>query len=119
MGPAVGAEQARVGQRTGIPPVGLPLARAGGVHGHEAGVGDNDSWLNPSTQRATHSLSVEASSTIRARGRSPSTAAKRPGSVWIRSSISSPHSTRIQIWLSFLWTSMPIWSMAGLPSLRC
>src|SRR6266542_2881956 len=35
------------------------------------------SWPRPSRHRATHSLSVEASSTMRARGRSPSTAAKR------------------------------------------
>src|SRR5713101_6232746 len=51
-------------------------------------------------QRATHSLSVEASTRIRARGRAPSTAAKRSGSVRIRCSMISPPSARMQIWLS-------------------
>jgi len=35
------------------------------------------------------------------------------GSVRIRRSISSPPSARMQIWLSLLCRSMPIWSMAG------
>ena len=43
--------------------------------------------------------------------------AKRSDSLRIRYSISSPPSATKQIWLSFLWTSMPIWSMAGLSSL--
>jgi hypothetical protein len=63
-------------------------------------------------------MSVEASMGIRARERGPRTAATRSGSVRMRCSISSPPSARMQIWLSLLWTSMPIWSMAGLPFLR-
>ena len=39
------------------------------------------SWPRASRQRATHSLSVEASMRIRARGREPRTAAKRSASV--------------------------------------
>ena len=79
------------------------------------------SWPRASRHRATHSthsLSVEASITIRARGRDPSTAPKRSGSVRIRCSITSPPSARMKIWLSLLCTSMPIWSMAGLSLLR-
>jgi hypothetical protein len=71
-----------------------------------------------STHRATHSLSVEASRRMRARGRSPRTAANRSGVVRIRRSITSPPSLRMQSWLSFLCTSIPIWSMAG-PPLHC
>ena len=42
MGGAVGAEQARLGQRPGIAPVGLDLAGAGGIHEGEVRVGDDD-----------------------------------------------------------------------------
>src|SRR3989454_5637462 len=38
----VGAEQASLGQGPGIAPVGLDLAGAGGIHGGEVGVGDDD-----------------------------------------------------------------------------
>jgi hypothetical protein len=70
-------------------------------------------------QAARHPFGVGRGLEQHARpGRSPSTAAKRSGAVRIRSSISSPPSASIQIWLSFLWTSMPIWSMAGLSSVR-
>ena len=86
--------------------------------GTKLGSATMTSWPSCSRQRATHSLSVDASIRIRARGRGPRTAAKRSGSVRMRCSINSPPSARIQIWLSLLWTSMPIWSMAGLPFLR-
>ena len=39
---AVGAEQAGVPQRAGVPAVGLHLAGARGVHGGEVGIGDDD-----------------------------------------------------------------------------
>ena len=42
MGGAVGAEQARLGQGPGIAPVGLDLAGAGGIHGGEVRVSDDD-----------------------------------------------------------------------------
>src|SRR2546425_11318136 len=42
MGGAVGAEQAGLGQGAGIAPVGLDLAGAGGIHGGEVGIGDDD-----------------------------------------------------------------------------
>ena len=42
MGRAVGPEQVGVGQGTRIAPIGLDPPRAGGVHGGEVGVGDND-----------------------------------------------------------------------------
>ena len=58
--------------------------------GAKLGSATMTSWPSPSKQRATHSLSVEASIRIRAWGRWPSTAAKRSGSVRIRCSISSP-----------------------------
>jgi hypothetical protein len=42
MGGAVGAEQTRLRQGPGIAPVGLDLAGAGGIHGGEVRVGDDD-----------------------------------------------------------------------------
>jgi hypothetical protein len=69
----------------------------------------------PSRHRATPSLSVEASTKMRARGRGPNTSANRSASVRTRRSISSPSSVRMQICVSFLWTSRPICSTAGLP----
>jgi len=42
MGGAVGAEQARLGQGPGIASVGLDLAGAGGIHGREVRVRDDD-----------------------------------------------------------------------------
>jgi len=53
------------------------------------------SWPRASRQRATHSLSVEASITMRARGRLSSTAAKRSGSVRMRCSMTSPPSAKM------------------------
>ncbi len=47
---------------------------------------------------------------LSAGGRFPSTSPNRPVSVRARRSISSPSSVRMQIWLSFLWTSVSIWS---------
>jgi len=54
------------------------------------------SWPNDSRWRATHSLSVEASSRIRARGRPPSTSVKRARVVAMRRSMSSPSLVRMQ-----------------------
>src|SRR5262249_40720964 len=95
MGRTVGTEQARLRQGPGIAPVGLHLARPRRIHWGEVRVRDNHLMAEPSRQRATHSLSVEASITIRARGRTPSTAAKRSGSVRIRRSMTSPPSARM------------------------
>ena len=74
----------------------LDLARPRRIHGREVRVSATmTSWPSASRQRATHSLSVEASITIRARGRVPSTASKRAGSVRMRRSMTSPPSARI------------------------
>ena len=64
--------------------------------------------------RATHSLSVEDSMRMRALSRFPSHFAKLSRSVRSRRSMSCPVSVRMQTWLAFLCTSIPIWSMAGL-----
>src|SRR4051812_29209836 len=42
MGRAVGAELAGLGERAGVPLVGLHPAAAGGIHGGEVSVGDDD-----------------------------------------------------------------------------
>ncbi len=42
MSPAVGAEEAGFGAGPSVPAIGLHLAGAGGVHGGEVGVGDDD-----------------------------------------------------------------------------
>ena len=55
---------------------------------------------------------------MRARGRLPRTSANDAGVLRTRYSISSPSAPRMQISLSFLCRSMPIWSMAG-PPLHC
>ena len=81
MGGAVGAEQARFRQGPGITPVGLDRPRPGRIHGATFGSATMASWPRASRHRAAHSLSVEASITIRPRGRDPSTASKRSGSV--------------------------------------
>ncbi len=44
---AVGPEPAGVQQRAGVPAVGLHLAGAGGVHGGEVGIGDDDLVAQP------------------------------------------------------------------------
>ena len=61
MGGAVGARQARFRQGAGIVPVGLHLAGPGRIHEREVRVGDDDLGPRASRQRATHALSVEAS----------------------------------------------------------
>jgi transposase InsO family protein len=63
--------------------------------GPKWGSAPTTSWPRPSRQRATPSLSVEASSRIRPRGRGPSTAAKRSRSVRMRCSMRSPPSAKI------------------------
>ena len=68
-----------LGQRPGVAAIGLDPATAGRVHGREFGSATITSWPNPSRRRATHSLSVEASRRMRARGRSPSRVANRSG----------------------------------------
>ena len=57
-----------------------PAAAAGSA---KFGSATMTSWPSASRQRATHSLSVEASIRFRARAREPSTAATRSGSVWM------------------------------------
>jgi len=84
MRPTVGAEDAGLGQGARVPAIGLHLARARGVHGAKFGSATTTSCPNASRHRATDSLPVEASITIRACGRPPSTAAKRSGSVRIQ-----------------------------------
>jgi hypothetical protein len=71
-----------------------------------------------SRQRATHSLSVDASTSTFARGRPPSTAPNRSRVVAIRTSVTSPSGVRMHTWDPFLCTSMPTWLKAGLHSLR-
>jgi hypothetical protein len=57
---------------------------------------------------------------MRARGRPPNTAVKRSRVVATRRSISPPSPVRMQNWLSRLWRSSPIVSMAaGLPAVPC
>ena len=97
MGGAVGPEEARLRQGPGIPPVGLNLARPGRIHRRAVRVRHDDLVAERSRQRATHSLSVEASITIRARGRVPRTAAKRSGSVRMRRSMTSPLSAKMYL----------------------
>jgi hypothetical protein len=98
MGRAVGAEQARLGQGPGIPSVGLHLAGPPRrIHRREVRVRDDD-LVAEGLETPGHpfdSLSVEASITIRAQGRVPSTAAKRSGSVRMRCSTISPPSARM------------------------
>ena len=91
MGGAVGAKQARLRESSGIASVGLYLARPRRIHGGEVRIrAIITSWPRASRHRATHSLSVEASISRRARGRVPSTAEKRAGSVRIRCSTTHP-----------------------------
>ena len=71
----------------------------------------------PGTGRPTRSRSP-TQIRIRARGLGPAPRRTVPASVRTRRSISSLSSVRMQIWLCFLWTSIPIWSMAG-PSHSC
>src|SRR5437867_5776129 len=114
----IGAEHTGLGQGPGVPRSVFTLRVRVAYIGAKFGSATTTSWPNDSRHRATHSLSVEASIRIRARGRSPSTAAKRCGSVRIRCSISWPASVTMQIWLDCLCTAMPTWSMAGLSSPR-
>ena len=57
MGGAVGPEQARLGQGTRIPPVGLDLARPGRIHGREVRVRDDD-LVAERLQAAGHPFAV-------------------------------------------------------------
>jgi hypothetical protein len=65
-------------------------------HSDSHGSATITSWPSSSRQRATHSLSVDASISIRALGRAPKTSPRRTRSVTIRSSIRSPLSVRMQ-----------------------
>src|SRR5262249_34119300 len=76
------------------------------------------SWPSPSTACATHSLSVDASSSTRAPPCAPSSAANRSRLVRPGASMSPrPPSSTMQTWLSRWWTSIPMYSIAGLPPL--
>jgi hypothetical protein len=115
---AIGAEQVGVGEGARIAPIGRDPARAGGVHGGEVGVGDDD-LMAELLETEGDPLAVGRGLDEDARpGARAEDAAKGSGSVRMRCSISSPPSARIQIQRSLLWTSMPIWSMAGRSSLR-
>ena len=76
---AVRPQPAGLGQRARIAPIGLELPRPGRVLVAKFGSATITSWPSRSSQRATHSLSVEASRRMRARGRSPRTSANRAG----------------------------------------
>jgi hypothetical protein len=84
--------------------------------GAKFGSPTTNSCPSPSRQRATHSLSVDAPTRIRALGRLPTNSAELFRSVRIRCSSTSPFRVMTHTLLSRLWTSMPMYSMAG-PSL--
>ncbi len=94
MGGAVGAEQTGFGQGPGITPVGLDLARPRRIHGREVRVRDDD-LVAEGLEAPGDPLAVgRGLDEIRARGRSPSTAAKRSPSGRMRRSMISPSSAR-------------------------
>jgi len=92
---AVGAEPAGLGQGAGIAAVGLDLTGAGGLHGSEVRVGDDDLVAEVLEAAGDPFALVEASIRTHARGRGPSTAPKRSGSVRMRGSTTSPPSARM------------------------
>ncbi len=110
MGGAVGAEQTGFGQGPGITPVGLDLARPRRIHGREVRVRDDD--------LVAEGLEAPGDPLAVGRGLDEDPGAGPVPSVRICRSMISPSSARREIWLSLLWTSMPIWSMAGLSLLR-
>ena len=118
MGGAVGPQPAGLGQRPGVAPIGLDLATAGRVHRREVRVGDDDLVAQP-FQTARHPLALGRGLEEDAGPRPVPQDGGEPlgGRCGSRRSISSPSAPRMQIWLSFLCTSMPIWSMAGPPLL--
>ena len=71
------------------------------------------SWPRLSRCCATHSLSVEASTRMRAGVLPANTSSKLALVDLMRRSVSSPPSLRAQIWLEVLCRSMPTKSMAG------
>src|SRR5262245_13131558 len=71
------------------------------------------SWPSPSRMRATHSLSVEDSSSTRAWARAWNTAFRRSVCVGTRASQISPVDEISQIWQCIFPTSTPIQFMAG------
>ena len=89
-------------RRAGPSPPGLgrrvgrssPCACGSHTSARKFGSATMTSWPSAS-RRATHLLSVEASTTIRARGRVSRTASKRSGSVRMRRSMTSPPSARM------------------------
>src|SRR4029453_8862999 len=114
----VRAEPACFCQGPGITPVGLHLASPRRVHRREVRVRDNH-LVAKRLETAGDPFAIgRGLDQDPARGRAPSTAAKRSGSERMRCSRIVPPSPRMQIWLSLLCTSMPIWSMAGLSLLR-
>jgi hypothetical protein len=117
MGGAIGPEQARLGQGARIPSVGLHLARPGRIHRREVRVRDDD-LVAERLQAAGHPFTmVEASVTIQARGRVPSTASS--ARLGPDAPLDDLTTLGEDVDLAFrLCTSMPIWSMAGLSSLR-
>ena len=104
---AIRAEQTGLLQGPGVSSISLDLPGRVAYIGAKFGSATTTSWPKASRHRATHSLSVEASTRIRARGRPSNTSANRWGSVRMRRSITSPVSVSRQIWLSFLCRSMP------------
>ena len=85
--------------------------------GAKFGSATTTSWPKASRHRATHSLSVEASTRIRARGRPPSTSANRWGSVRMRHSLNSPAS-REEADLAFLLVQVDANIVHGWPPPR-
>jgi hypothetical protein len=71
-------------------------------------------WPSPSRCCATHSLSADASTRMRAAAQPASKSSKLALVDLMRRSVSSPPSERMQIWLEVLCRSMPTKSMAGL-----
>src|SRR5216683_115209 len=113
------AQPAGVGQRVCVASVGLHPRRLRVAYiAAKFGSATTTSCPSCSRQRATHSLSVDASMRIFVGALAPNTAANRSRCVRMRRSTISPLSVRMQIRLSTLCTSMPICSMAGLHPLR-
>jgi hypothetical protein len=94
IGGAVGSEQARLGQVTRIPPVGLHLARARSIHGGEIRVRDDD-VVAERLQAAGDPFALGRGLEHKpGAGPRPSTVSKRSGSVRMRRSMISPPSAR-------------------------
>jgi hypothetical protein len=105
----VGAQHTRLGEGARVPAVRLQFATALRIHRREVGVGDDHPSAPASRGTARNPLAFSRGLDEDPRPRPGAQDLAEPA--WLRPDPAleqSPCSVRMQIWLSFLWTSMPI-----------